>query len=406
MFAVFLILAFLLAGAFWWIAKQRKTLSRIQQNQRDSEQAVDNTSTELRQLIDTANIVIFMLDRQMAVQEWNQFAEQVSGYHRSELSLALLHNIFSANNLNLDDLVQSVLGGKQVKDIELTLNTKDGYQVDLLLNTSPWLDADGDIKGVIGVGQDITALNIAKAQTIQAAKLATLGEMTSSVAHELNQPLNVMRMALGNCRRKLEREHTDLDYYLSKVERVDGQVSRMASIVDHMRMFGRKATESFVPLDMREVIEGSLSLMSEQLRLAGIEVIRDFHPDPVMVIGHRIQVEQVLLNLIGNARDAMNARIDLTQKQLRLSIQCSENQALITVEDNGNGLPEDKIDRIFEPFFTTKEVGLGTGLGLSVSYGIIQDMKGNISAENIHPGARFSISLPLATNETNLEKNT
>ncbi|PIV29880.1 MAG: PAS domain-containing sensor histidine kinase [Zetaproteobacteria bacterium CG02_land_8_20_14_3_00_50_9] len=332
----------------------------------------------------------------MNIITWNQFAAHISGYDRTELARQAWCHLFtgSEGQDSIDKIIQSVLAGHEATHIELSMTAKDGNIIDIMLNAYPRHNSHGKVTGVISVGQDITALNISKAQTIQASKLATLGEMSTSMAHELNQPLNVMRMALGNCRRKLEKGNTDLEYYLSKVDRVDSQITRMASIVDHMRMFGRKASESFEPLDLREIIEGAFSLMSETLRLAGIEVIRDICADPLPVMGHRIQVEQVLLNLISNAKDAMNSRINLQQKTLHISVECDDTQVIIRLEDNGGGLPEDKINRIFEPFFTTKEAGHGTGLGLSISYVIIKDMHGTITAENTAAGARFTITLP------------
>ncbi|MDQ6954460.1 MAG: ATP-binding protein [Mariprofundaceae bacterium] len=361
-----------------------------------------NIKDELQQLIDTANTFIFSVDMQANIREWSNAAEQISGYKKASLAGHSCLEIFTGddNARTLKKTFKNTQEGQVLNNIELSFDSIKGDCVDLLLNTSPSRDANGVIIGMIAVGQDITALNISKAQTIQASKLATLGEMTTSVAHELNQPLNVMRMALGNCRRKLENGNNNLDYYLSKVERLDSQVDRMAGIVNHMRMFGRKASESFTPLNLRDIVDSSFQLMTEQLRLAGIEIKKDFGDSFPFVMGHQIQLEQVLLNLIANARDAMNSKIMAEQKILHVNIACENDHASILIEDNGGGLTDDQIDRIFEPFFTTKEAGKGTGLGLSVSYGIIKDMGGSLSVENIKNenttiGAKFIISLPI-----------
>jgi len=359
-------------------------------------QEIKTVKVELQQLSNTTNTFIFHIDMQMNICEWNRAAEQVSGYKKATLIGCSLTQVFtgSDNEQLLKKLFQSTQAGEELNNIELSFDSITGGSVDLLLNTSPSCDANGVMIGMIAAGQDITALNISKAQTIQASKLATLGEMTTSVAHELNQPLNVMRMALGNCQRKLKNGHADLNYYLSKVERLDSQVDRMASIVNHMRMFGRNASESFTPLNLRDIVDSSFQLMSEQLRLAGIEIKRDFGQSFPSIMGHQIQLEQVLLNLIANARDSMNSEITVKQKELYVKIISTDDHASILVEDNGSGLPEGQIDRIFEPFFTTKKAGKGTGLGLSVSYGIIKDMGGTLKAENTATGARFIISLP------------
>ena len=235
----------------------------------------------------------------------------------------------------------------------------------------------------------------AEAQVIQAAKLATLGEMATSVAHELNQPLNVIRMAAGNVLRKLEKGTAEPAYLHDKLDRIAGQTERAAAIIDHMRMFGRKAEEKPAELDLSETMRNALELMGEQLRLAEIDVSLDLPEACPPVMGHPVQMEQVILNLLTNARDAVMA--NGTEKKITLAVDGSgDDRVRITVTDSGGGIPPNAIEHLFEPFFTTKEMGEGTGLGLSVSYGIIHDMGGTIEAENVAGGARFTITLPVA----------
>ena len=137
-------------------------------------------------------------------------------------------------------------------------------------------------------------------------------------------------------------------------------------------------------------------MMGEQLRLLEIEIRVGERPDPCpLVLGHQVQVEQVILNLLTNARDAIESNADLQERWIRLEVEIAGSESVkIIVEDSGGGIPEDIIERIFEPFYTTKKMGQGTGLGLSVSYGIIRDMGGSIIASNGDQGARFTITLP------------
>ncbi|MFT6117248.1 MAG: C4-dicarboxylate-specific signal transduction histidine kinase [Candidatus Azotimanducaceae bacterium] len=160
-----------------------------------------------------------------------------------------------------------------------------------------------------------------------------------------------------------------------------------------MRMFGREATERAESIDPRNVVRNALDLMSEQLRLAGIEVVTILPEDCACVLGHAIQMEQVILNLLTNARDAIDESNGATKITLRVFE--GDNVVYITAQDTGGGIPDDVLQRIFEPFYTTKEMGKGTGLGLSVSYGIVRDMKGTIVAENIDNGALFTVMLPM-----------
>jgi signal transduction histidine kinase len=231
----------------------------------------------------------------------------------------------------------------------------------------------------------------ATAQIIQSSKLATLGEMSTSVAHELNQPLNVIRMAAGNIRRRISKGTSDPEYLNGKLIRVEGQVARAAAIIDHMRMFGRVSLEDPIPIDSRTVVMNALDLTGAQLRMDGIEMVIELAEGGLFILGYAIQMEQVILNLLSNARDAMDGR-DI--KKITVRVFGGHEDAHIILEDTGGGIPRDVLPHIFEPFYTTKEVGKGPSLGLSVSYDIIHDMNGAIVAKNIDDGARFTITLP------------
>ena len=365
-----------------------------------------NIAKELTQFIDTANAPIFGIDAQGKVNEWNQQSEQITGFTKREVMGQDLVANFIADDykVSVGEVLAKALKGEETANYEFPLFTQSGARVDVLLNSTTRRDASGLIAGVVGVGQDITELNKvrveqekerkeASAQIIHASKLATLGEMATSVAHELNQPLNVIRMAAGNSRRRMAKGSADTEYLTDKLERIEGQTARAAAIIEHMRMFGRKAEEHSEAVDPRAVVTNALDLMGEQLRLSGIEIVTDFRENCPFVLGHPIQMEQVILNLLTNASDAMAGKPGAAR--ITLSVFEDERGVRITSEDTGGGIPEDVITRIFEPFYTTKEMGKGTGLGLSVSYGIVRDMSGSIIAENIQDGARFTIMLPV-----------
>ncbi|NQV45978.1 MAG: GHKL domain-containing protein, partial [Rhodospirillales bacterium] len=254
-------------------------------------------------------------------------------------------------------------------------------------------DADGKPLNMLGVVQDITESKNMQAQLIQSSKMATLGEMATGVAHELNQPLNVIRMAVNNIQRKSQNNNADPAYLSDKLSKIDSQVDRATAIIDHMRIFGRKADTTPAVLDSKQMVDAALGLIGGQLRLADVAVTIESPEACPLIRVHQVQVEQVLLNLIGNARDALN---DKTDGDRRIAITIGEDigNVYIALEDNGGGIAPEDLPRIFEPFFTTKEVGQGTGLGLSISYGIINDMGGSLSVANTEDGARFLITLP------------
>lgn len=232
-------------------------------------------------------------------------------------------------------------------------------------------------------------------QLVQAGKLATLGELTTGVAHELNNPLNGINLFVGNAIDMVELglAGTESQQLLQELRNTMQQVGKATSIISHLRTFGRTASARREPIVLGFVVHEALTLIQEQLRLRQIEVRLDFPAEEVKVLGSSIQLEQVFLNLLTNARDAMVAS---EHKCITISCEIKGNIVEIRVSDTGTGIPPELEKRIFDPFFTTKEVGQGTGLGLSITYGIIRDYEGTIVLDN-HPGkgAVFVIQLPL-----------
>ncbi|AZF19408.1 PAS domain-containing sensor histidine kinase [Pseudomonas sp. R3-52-08] len=261
-------------------------------------------------------------------------------------------------------------------------------------------DEHGHLVEVQAVGRDNTEVRRAQQQLTQSAKMATLGEMATGLAHEINQPLNVMRMAVVNVLKRLGNGDVQVDYLTEKLQRIDAQVQRAARVVDHMRVFGRRSEVEQQPFDPAHAVEGTLSLLSEGLHGKGVEVKLIQADGSVQVTGYADQLEQVLINLMVNARDAL---LSLKQKQpdlrpwIAVHTEHDSRHVRIWVEDNGGGIDPRLLERIFEPFFTTKPIGVGTGLGLSVSYGIVENMGGRLSVSNGEHGARFCVELPRAS---------
>jgi C4-dicarboxylate-specific signal transduction histidine kinase len=234
-------------------------------------------------------------------------------------------------------------------------------------------------------------------QLIQAGKLATLGELTTGIAHELNNPLNNIGLFIGNAIDRIELGRVDPDTISEELNKAMEQVRKATEIISHLRTFGRAATVVYEPVEIVRVIERSLSLMHEQLRLRQIEVAVEPGTEPLIVDGNAIQLEQVFVNLLTNARDALSEA-----ETKRISIACERRPpvGVVRLADSGPGVPDDLEQRIFDPFFTTKEVGAGTGLGLSITYGIVSEHGGTIElGEGPDGGAQFTITLPLGDSE-------
>jgi C4-dicarboxylate-specific signal transduction histidine kinase len=235
-------------------------------------------------------------------------------------------------------------------------------------------------------------------QLVQAGKLATLGELTTGVAHELNNPLNNIGLFVGNAVDLIELAVTEKGQIVGELRHAMEQVGKATAIISHLRTFGRAAAVSREPISLRQVIERALSLMREQLRLREIEVTVDLGPEEPMVVGNAIQLEQVFVNLLTNARDAV---AESPRKAIRIAGSVGSATVEIAFADTGHGIPPGLERRIFDPFFTTKQVGKGTGLGLSITYGIIKEHGGTVSV--VSPpgeGATFLIQLPRASAAT------
>lgn len=228
-------------------------------------------------------------------------------------------------------------------------------------------------------------------QLVQAGKLATLGELTTGVAHELNNPLNNIGLFIGNAMDRIELGKATKESVLGELRDAMRQVRKASEIISHLRTFGRAAPTRHEAVEINAVIERALSLMSEQIRMRQIEVVLDLLVESPVVHANAIQLEQVFINLLANARDALNG-----VEAPRITVTCSVSGGVVevAVSDTGPGIPEGLEQRIFDPFFTTKEVGEGTGLGLSITYGIIQDHGGTISVvSKPGTGATFIVRL-------------
>ncbi|MGH2348293.1 MAG: sensor histidine kinase [bacterium] len=229
-------------------------------------------------------------------------------------------------------------------------------------------------------------------QLVQAGKLATLGELTTGVAHELNNPLNNIGLFIGNAVDLVKLGQPDKDRLLTDLGNALHQVRTATEIISHLRTFGRAATVTRERVYLNQVVERALSLVQEQLRLRQITVRLQLQsPEPV-VVGNSIQLEQVFLNLLTNARDAM---VGMPVREVTIRSEVRGNQIHVRVSDTGPGIPRGLEQRIFDPFFTTKEVGQGTGLGLSITYSILKEHGGMIEVVPGTAGATFAIRLPI-----------
>ncbi len=225
-------------------------------------------------------------------------------------------------------------------------------------------------------------------QTIaQSSKLAALGEMSTAVSHELNQPLAAMKTYLAGARLLLNRKRPD--EALSSFQRIDDLIDRMGAITRQLKSYAHKGGDAFEPVDTRDAVSSALAMMEPQLKTRSVTITKTFPRDPAMIMADRLRLEQVIINLLRNALDATKTEAD-PLIDILLTVG---DQVVLSVRDNGTGI--DDLDSLFEPFYTTKLPGDGVGLGLAISSGIINDLGGRLTARNAATqGAVFEIQLP------------
>ena len=211
--------------------------------------------------------------------------------------------------------------------------------------------------------------------------------MSAAVSHELNQPLAAMKTYLAGAKLLLQRRR--VEEAQSSFQRIDDLIERMGAITRQLKSYARKGGEAFQQVDMREALSSALTMMEPQLRQMTVEITQSVPRDPVLVMADRLRLEQVIINLLRNALDAMKGE---DKRELDLII-AEGDEVVLTVRDNGRGI--DDLDALFEPFYTTKKPGDGVGLGLAISSGIVKDLGGRLTARNSDQGgAVFEMRLP------------
>ncbi|WP_322893720.1 MULTISPECIES: sensor histidine kinase [unclassified Yoonia] len=230
-------------------------------------------------------------------------------------------------------------------------------------------------------------LQVAEQTIAQSSKLAALGEMSAAVSHELNQPLAAMKTYLAGARLLLQRQRPE--EALSSFQRIDDLLERMGAITRQLKSYARKGSDAFEPVDTRAAVSSALAMMEPQLKTRTVNIIRTLPNEPVMILGDRLRLEQVIINLLRNALDATKTSHDPT---IEILLAAGDTVSL-QIHDNGEGIAD--LDELFTPFYTTKQPGDGMGLGLAISSGIVNDLGGRLTARNAaRGGAIFEVQLP------------
>jgi C4-dicarboxylate-specific signal transduction histidine kinase len=258
--------------------------------------------------------------------------------------------------------------------------------------------SEGEVRRLLGEAEmPERALSQDQAHLVQTAKLASIAELATGVAHELNNPLNNIGLFAGNLIERVEAGSLTATDLIPALRNILEQVKKGSQIVNSLRTFAGQSPWLHTSVNLNGLVESSVVLLKQELLAHHIELRMQLSQDELIVQGDRLQLQQVVTNLLMNARDAV---VSTATKVITIMTSRHLEHARLTIEDTGTGIPLDVHDRIFDPFFTTKDVGKGTGLGLPVSYGIIKEHNGRIWCESTpEKGSTFSLELPLVTSD-------
>ncbi|MEE4111415.1 MAG: PAS domain S-box protein, partial [Desulfobacteraceae bacterium] len=361
-----------------------------------AEAALHDSEEKYRSLFDSGPNPIFVLDTtDLRILDVSPAALDAYGYTKEELIGRTFTELgqFEVNDTGLPadaGLTESCFINQKARHFK-----KNGTSFYIRVKACPIKYQDRE--ALILAATDITEAIEKDAQLFQSSKMTTLGEMSAGIAHELTQPLNAIKIGNDYLKRKIEKGHPVTSQELNRVAAaVTDQVQRASDIINRLREFGRKPDFKKEPVNINTIITDVLKIIGQQLSLNNINVSYALADHLPTILANPNRLEQVLFNLVTNARDAIGQLSDdaghIDARNIFIETYLDKDDVVCAVADTGSGIPEENRDKIFEPFFTTKEVGQGMGLGLAITYGIVRDYGGSISVNSkVGHGTRFEL---------------
>ncbi|MFQ5649998.1 MAG: ATP-binding protein [bacterium] len=361
--------------------------ARVRERTRELSKAL----SYLQNLIDSSIDAIITLDNKQIITYFSKGAETILGFRADEVLDKEICSL--CKSCLFDDCpIRGVSEQRTIlKNQQLSFLDRHGQPVPLNVSVSPIKNEQGEMIGVLTIGKDLREQKKMEQQIQQAEKLAGIGQLAAGMAHQLNTPVASIILSAQMVKDMITDEEILED--ISKIER---QADHCKKLIQDLLSFSRPSKEHKSAIVLQEVIEVTVRMVQKEFSNRDIHIITEFDKNPREIHGNENQIEQLFFNLLKNAEDAMPAG-----GEIRIRTARDGNQSVkVTVADTGIGMKETILSKIFEPFFTTKDVGRGTGLGLSVCYGIVEEHGGNIEVES-EPGkgTTFTIRLPLMDTE-------